>query len=164
MLNINFANDWIRAENLWYWKQPLYQLSHNRCPKITFSFFRLAADSWRSWVEGDEQPDRPNSQTCMEWCHAWAVLYFGLFINTTAYHLVRYSLHLLLLLKSFMVTGFKPAAFRYFQILRPMRGSELRDSMSNALYVKNGINPAISYTQVHYLKGYFLLRYTSNGT
>ena len=45
-----------------------------------------------------------------------------------------------------------------------MRGSELRDSMSNALYVKNGINPAISYTQVHYLKGYFLLRYTSNGT
>ena len=28
MFNINFANDWIRTANLWYRKQPLYQLSH----------------------------------------------------------------------------------------------------------------------------------------
>ena len=30
--NINFANDWIRTTDLWYHKQPLYQLSHNHCP------------------------------------------------------------------------------------------------------------------------------------
>ena len=29
MFNINFANDWIQTADLWYWKQPLYQLSHN---------------------------------------------------------------------------------------------------------------------------------------
>jgi hypothetical protein len=40
-----------------------------------------------------------------------------------------------------------------------MGGNELRDAETSALYVKNGINPAMSYTQVHYLKGYFLLRY-----
>ena len=27
-----FADDWIRTANLWNWKQPLYQLSHNHCP------------------------------------------------------------------------------------------------------------------------------------
>ena len=25
MCNINFADDWIRTADLWYWKQPLYQ-------------------------------------------------------------------------------------------------------------------------------------------
>ena len=29
MFNMNFADDWIRTADLWYWKQPLYQLSHN---------------------------------------------------------------------------------------------------------------------------------------
>ena len=24
-----FANDWIRTADLWNWKRPLYQLSHN---------------------------------------------------------------------------------------------------------------------------------------
>ena len=34
---------------------------------------------WSSLVEGDEQPDRPNSQTCMESCHACAAKFiFGL--------------------------------------------------------------------------------------
>ena len=28
MFNINFADDWIRSADLWYWKRPLYQLSH----------------------------------------------------------------------------------------------------------------------------------------
>ena len=32
MFNINFANDWIRTADLWSWKQPLYQLSHNHFP------------------------------------------------------------------------------------------------------------------------------------
>ena len=32
MLNINFADDWIRTADLWYRKQLLYQLSHNHCP------------------------------------------------------------------------------------------------------------------------------------
>ena len=31
--SINFADHWIRTADLWYWKQPLYQLSHNHCPK-----------------------------------------------------------------------------------------------------------------------------------
>jgi aminopeptidase O len=44
------------------------------------------------------------------------------------------------------------------QKLRPMLGNELRDSASNALFVKNGMNPETVYTQVHYIKGYFLLR------
>ena len=33
MLNINFANDWIRMTDLWYRKQPLYQMSYKQCPK-----------------------------------------------------------------------------------------------------------------------------------
>ena len=31
MFIINFANDCIRTADLWYQKQPLYQLSHNHC-------------------------------------------------------------------------------------------------------------------------------------
>ena len=27
-----FADDWIRIADLWYWKWPLHQLSHNHCP------------------------------------------------------------------------------------------------------------------------------------
>ena len=46
------------------------------------------------------------------------------------------------------------------QSLRPMRGNELRDEKTDTLFVKNGINPEIAFTQVHYIKGYFLLRYT----
>ena len=34
MLNINFADDWFRSADLWYWKQPLYQLSHNHSPLL----------------------------------------------------------------------------------------------------------------------------------
>ena len=53
---------------------------------------------WNSLLEWDEQSDRPNSQTSMEWCHMIMLNYFlGFFKNTTAYHLDRYSLHLLLL-------------------------------------------------------------------
>ena len=32
MFNINFADDWSRTADLWYQKQPLYQLSHNHFP------------------------------------------------------------------------------------------------------------------------------------
>ena len=38
MFNINFANDWSRTIDLWYWKWPLYQLSHNHFPS-SFWFF-----------------------------------------------------------------------------------------------------------------------------
>ena len=38
-INIFFANDWIRTADLWYRKQPLYQLSHNHCPFFTFDTF-----------------------------------------------------------------------------------------------------------------------------
>ena len=36
MFNIIFANDWNRTVDLWYWKRPLYQLSHNHCPTALF--------------------------------------------------------------------------------------------------------------------------------
>ena len=35
MFNLNFADDWIQTADLWYWKQPLYQLSHNHCPELS---------------------------------------------------------------------------------------------------------------------------------
>ena len=52
-------------------------------------------------LPGDEQLDRPNGQTSMEICQV-VVAYLGFNINTTAFCLGRYSLHLLLL-KSSMV-------------------------------------------------------------
>ena len=35
-----FADDWIRTADLWHWKRPLYQLSHNHFP-VFFSFVEL---------------------------------------------------------------------------------------------------------------------------
>ena len=32
--NIKFADDWIGTEDLWYRKQPLYQLSHYHFPTL----------------------------------------------------------------------------------------------------------------------------------
>ena len=55
-------------------------------------------------LEGDEQLDRPKCEACMECCHACAALYFWSVTNATAYHLGRYSLHLLVLLMTSMVT------------------------------------------------------------
>ena len=42
MFNKNnfFADDWIWTADLWYWKRPLYQLSHNHFP--TFVFYHLS--------------------------------------------------------------------------------------------------------------------------
>ena len=48
------------------------------------------------------------------------------------------------------------------QIMRPMKEKELIDGETNVKYVKNGQNPQMAYTQVHYLKGYFLLHHLSN--
>ena len=45
------------------------------------------------------------------------------------------------------------------QIIRPMGGQELRDSETQIRYVKNGQNSEMCYTQVHYLKGFFLLHH-----
>ena len=42
------------------------------------------------------------------------------------------------------------------QALRPMGEQGIEQSVP---YVKNGINPESSCTQVHYLKGHFLLKY-----
>ena len=91
------------------------------CEKNIFVFFRRVPDYqksvfyrtllsvkfngigiWSSFVEGDEQPTQLNSQSCIESCNACAALFFEFVVNTTAYHLGRYSLHLLLL-KSSMV-------------------------------------------------------------
>ncbi|KAK3857377.1 hypothetical protein Pcinc_036365 [Petrolisthes cinctipes] len=46
------------------------------------------------------------------------------------------------------------------QTLRPMQGDNLMGSDGNS-YVKNGLNPDKAFLQVHYLKGYFLLKYLS---
>ena len=32
MLNINITDDWIKTADLWYRKQPIYQLGHNHYP------------------------------------------------------------------------------------------------------------------------------------
>ena len=50
-----------------------------------------------SFVEGDEQPDRLNSQKMYECIHAFAAYIFWFVINTTTYPFCWYSLHLLLL-------------------------------------------------------------------
>ena len=34
--SINLTNDWIRTADLWYWKQPLCQLSQNHCTGVSF--------------------------------------------------------------------------------------------------------------------------------
>ena len=36
--SINFADDWIWTADLWYWKRPLCQLSHNHCPLYSKDF------------------------------------------------------------------------------------------------------------------------------
>lgn len=46
------------------------------------------------------------------------------------------------------------------QTLRPMQGENLVDK-DGINYVKNGLNPGKTFLQVHYLKGYFLLKYLS---
>lgn len=46
------------------------------------------------------------------------------------------------------------------QTLRPMQGEGLVGS-DGVSYVKNGLNPEKTFLQVHYLKGYFLLKYLS---
>jgi len=43
------------------------------------------------------------------------------------------------------------------QQLRPMQGNKLQSD--DVGFVKNGMNPAAGLSQVHYLKGYFLLQY-----
>ena len=40
----NFADDWIQTADLWYWKQPLYQLSHNHFTtvlNVILNFFQI---------------------------------------------------------------------------------------------------------------------------
>ena len=49
-----------------------------------------------SLVEEDVQPDLPKSQTCMECCRAHGAYFFGIVINTTAYHLGQNILRLIL--------------------------------------------------------------------
>ena len=41
MYNINFADDWILTSDLWYYKQQLYQLSHNKWPFLHVFVFSL---------------------------------------------------------------------------------------------------------------------------
>ena len=59
-----------------------------------------STEPWSSLVEGDEQLDRPNSQTTVELCHACVAYFFGFNTNTTDFCLGQSSLHLLLLKSS----------------------------------------------------------------
>ena len=43
----NFADDWIRTADLWHRKRPLYQLSHNHCPRT--NCLRLAHKATYFW-------------------------------------------------------------------------------------------------------------------
>lgn len=45
------------------------------------------------------------------------------------------------------------------QILRPEPSHNYKNPESDIMYVKDGMNPNKQFTQVHYLKGYFLLRH-----
>ena len=59
--SINFADDWIRTTDLWYRKQPLYQLSRNLCPtldvqlkkmnKIVLTTIRILVKVEQAWHE-----------------------------------------------------------------------------------------------------------------
>ena len=54
-----------------------------------------------SLVEGDEQPDQPNSQTCMKCCClACAEEFLGFIINTIAYFWANININVLLLKSS----------------------------------------------------------------
>ena len=81
---------------LTHWLLPRYQKDYVRKSIIVRGNLNCYASSnnhrsvcrckaWSSLVEGTEQPDRPNSQACVECDHAHATNFFV--INTTAYHL-----------------------------------------------------------------------------
>ena len=38
LFNIKLADGWIRTVDLWFWKRPLYQMSHTHCPSISLAF------------------------------------------------------------------------------------------------------------------------------
>ena len=54
MFNINFADDWIRTADLWYRKQPLYQLSHT----TTAHLFKLNICSVSTVYRKDENKEK----------------------------------------------------------------------------------------------------------
>ena len=70
-----FADDWIQTMDLWNWKRPFYQLSHNHCPSIVFfvnnshrnGFYRDHQCSWtltpaNSMQVSNMQSDERNSK------------------------------------------------------------------------------------------------------
>ena len=42
IFHLKIADDWIRTAHLWYWKRPLYQLSHNHFPMLNFFNYYLS--------------------------------------------------------------------------------------------------------------------------
>ena len=55
VININFADDWIRTPDLWYRKQPLYQLNHNHWARDKVYMSRKWADYNRAKDRGSEK-------------------------------------------------------------------------------------------------------------
>ena len=74
--------------------------SQNAKNYIVYFLYRIGPKSWSYLVEGDGQLDRPNSQTRMEWCHAWAAYFWSVSYKNTACYLGQFSFYLLLLKSS----------------------------------------------------------------
>ena len=62
--SINFANDWSRTADLWYWKRPLNQLSHNHFPMFSFLFKVSRALWWCSVLHLSWLPERRTQRLC----------------------------------------------------------------------------------------------------
>ena len=70
MFHINFADDWIRTADRWYWKRRLHQLSHNLCPKtIDFSVdFDVVLNGLYSAKLAKNLPRNLNLSDVTGWC------------------------------------------------------------------------------------------------
>ena len=48
-ITIHFTDGGIQNEDLWCWKQPLYQLSHHLCPNRCTNFLSNWLQRWKFW-------------------------------------------------------------------------------------------------------------------
>ncbi|XP_046561579.1 aminopeptidase O-like [Haliotis rubra] len=75
---------------------------------------------------------------------------------------IRNRLELRVLLKQKTLLAEVENTEQDLQMLRPNKGEQLLAATEEVQYVKNGMNPDKAFMQVHYLKGFFLLRHLQN--
>ncbi|XP_067677963.1 aminopeptidase O-like [Haliotis asinina] len=75
---------------------------------------------------------------------------------------IRDRLELRVLLKQRTLLAEMENTDQELQMLRPNKGEQLLAASEEVQYVKNGMNPDKTFMQVHYLKGFFLLRHLQN--